>query len=438
MNGFEEKVNDFISREIAIGPRNGKVIVALSGGADSVALLAVMTALGYDCVAAHCNFHLRGEESDRDMKHAIDVARALGAKSETIHFNVPQRMALTGESMEMACRELRYEWFSELKEKYDAQAVATGHHLEDNVETMLLNLLRGTGIHGACGIMPQADRRISPLLEMSRKEIIQYLEERRLTYVTDSSNLSNDITRNRLRNGILSQLEQDFPGALTRISRSLGNLRDDSLLLDDVVKLWRKEYLDNNKLLTDKLIANEQHPEQILFHILKPRGFNRSQCDAMLLATSGSRFLSGDCELVINRGFAVIRQREPMEMKPMILESVHSPNPWFTVKEISQAEFNPERDSRVIYIDADKIPADAVWEIRKAVRGDRMKPFGMNGRSKLISDIFNDLKTDSVTKESTSLLTCNGLTIWLIGIRGSELFKVTPQSRRILKITTCG
>lgn len=435
MNRFEERVNDFIRSEIEIAPEKGAVIVALSGGADSVALLAVLTALGYDCVAAHCNFHLRGEESDRDMEHAVRTAQRLCAVVETIHFNVPERMAAAGESMEMACRELRYEWFGQLKEKYHAQAVATGHHLEDNVETMLMNMLRGAGINGAAGILPRADRRVSPLLEMSKADILDYLQQRSLTYVTDSSNLSNDITRNRLRNGVLAQLERDFPGAMNRLSRSLSNLRDDAALLNDTVANWRKIYINGNKIMLDSLVAHEIHPAQVLFQILKPLGFRKEQCEAMLTAPSGSRFPAGEHEVVMNRSFAVLQKQGKEQMKPYILPSITSSNRWFTVDELVPEQFLPERDNGVIYLDADKLPDNAEWQIRPIMRGDRMEPFGMNGRSKLLSDILNDIKADSQRKHTTPVLTCNNRIVWLLGVRASNLYRVDHNTRRILRLT---
>lgn len=438
MNSFEERVADFITREIGLEPSKGTVIVALSGGADSVALLAVLTALGFDCVAAHCNFHLRGEESDRDMRHAESVANQLHAPFRSVHFNVASRMDSTGESMEMACRELRYEWFGQLQEQYSAQAVATGHHLEDNVETMLLNMIRGTGTKGAAGISPRGERRVSPLLETSKQEIIDYLSFRGLTYVTDSSNLNHDISRNRLRNGILVTLENDFPGALSRLSRSIANLRDDAALLDSNVAVWRKKYQEGEKIYIDRLKENESQPAMILFHILKQSGFKRGQCDAMLYAPSGSRFIAGNREITVNRGFALIHDHETEPLPTLTLSNLTHPNPWFVGEIITRQEFNPVRDRGTIYLDTDKLPADAEWKVRPVQRGDRMKPFGMHGRSKLISDIFNDMKADSRTKRSAAVLTCNGEIVWLIGIKASEMFRVSHISLRILKLQCAG
>ena len=193
MDIFEQKTANFIREADLLKADGSNVIVAISGGADSVALLAVLKSLGYNCIAAHCNFHLRGEESCRDERHVEAICSKLDVTLEKTDFDVPKRMAETGESLEMACRSLRYEWFETLREKYSAQALATGHHREDNVETMLLNLLRGTGIAGAAGISAQNAGRVRPLLRFSKSEITEYLHRRGLDYVTDSSNLVSDV-----------------------------------------------------------------------------------------------------------------------------------------------------------------------------------------------------------------------------------------------------
>ncbi|MEE0979082.1 MAG: tRNA lysidine(34) synthetase TilS [Muribaculaceae bacterium] len=434
MNIFENKVSEFISRERLMEAAGGKVIVALSGGADSVALLAVLTSLGYDCVAAHCNFHLRGDESDRDMRHARAVAEQCGAGWESVHFDVARRMASTGESMEMACRELRYEWFAGLKSRYTAQAVATGHHLEDNIETMMMNLMRGTGLAGVAGIAPRGARRVSPLLEMSKAEILNYLVKKDLTYVTDSSNHSDDITRNRLRHGALRVLERDFPGAMAKISRSLGNLRDDSSMMDSAVNSWRRVYMDGNIIKTKELAEQEPMAANILFHILKPYGFSRSQAEGMLHSGSGKLFRAGCSQVVVNRGYAIVKEAVEAGAWGSVLETIHESNDSFTVEEITAEMFRPTRDNSTIYVDADKIPDGARWEIRPARRGDRMQPFGMRGRSKLLSDIFNDTKVGSEEKMCAMVLTCDDEIVWLIGHRGSELFKVDSGSTRILRL----
>ncbi|MDE6498076.1 MAG: tRNA lysidine(34) synthetase TilS, partial [Muribaculaceae bacterium] len=176
------------------------VVVAVSGGADSVALLSIMCEEGYQCVAAHCNFHLRGEESTRDMRFVEQLTEKLGVDLYIKDFNVQAAMAVTGESVEMACRRLRYEWFEELLTLLRADDVAVGHHREDNVETFFLNLARGTGIAGLTGMSYRRDYVVRPLLDCSRMEIEEYLRERGLGYVNGSANAEDHYRRNKISN----------------------------------------------------------------------------------------------------------------------------------------------------------------------------------------------------------------------------------------------
>ena len=216
---FERRTADFITSRRLLRS-DAPVIVALSGGADSVALLAVLLRLGYDCRAAHCNFHLRGEESMRDMNHCRAVAEKLDVDLYVRDFDVSaRRSAFPGESVEMACRELRYNWFSDLLDRECAQAVAVGHHREDRAETFMLNLMRGAGIAGLTSMRPQSGNVVRPLLPFTRREIEDYVAQHGLTFINDSSNASDAHRRNRLRNNIFPALEAAFPGALDAVLR---------------------------------------------------------------------------------------------------------------------------------------------------------------------------------------------------------------------------
>ncbi len=214
-----------------------RVLAAVSGGPDSVALLSALRSVsGIDLMAAHCNFHLRGEESRRDELEVEKLCVRLGVDLIKTDFNVAEYMKLhKGTSIEMACRELRYRWFSTLLEKFGFQRVATGHNSDDNAETLFLNLLRGSGTTGLRGMAPDNGTVIRPLLEVSRKEILEYLENIGLGYVTDSSNLSSDYRRNFLRNEIFPALRTRWAGADTAISRTLHNIREENKVVEATV-----------------------------------------------------------------------------------------------------------------------------------------------------------------------------------------------------------
>ena len=214
--------------------------VAFSGGADSTALLVAACATGRDVTALHCNFHLRGAESDRDEQFCRRLAATLGVELRVKHFDVHARMAATGESLEMAARELRYAWFDSEERRLCAEKGAAmvpllvAHHADDNVETFMLNLMRGSGLRGLAAIPPRRGYIVRPLLGITRKEILEYLREQGVEYVTDSSNLVADVMRNKLRLKVLPAMEELFPGFSRAVGQSAQHLRDDLELLQSL------------------------------------------------------------------------------------------------------------------------------------------------------------------------------------------------------------
>ncbi len=422
LSPFEQKVAISLSRHSGLSPDLGPVIVGLSGGADSVALLLVMTSLGYSCIAAHCNFQLRGSESERDMAHARAVAERLGASFECVRFDVGERRLKTGESVEMACRELRYGWFATLIGKHGAQALLTGHNREDNVETMFLNLNRGSGIRGVAGIAFEGDRRVSPLLYCSRGEIVAYLEEKGLSFVTDSTNLTNDYQRNRWRNVVLPKIENEFEGFFNRVSRSLSFLDEDRMLLDAAISHWRDVYMPDPTRLDLAEVSQSPLAGAIVFRLLRDFGFDREQTDSISKSAdkSGKRYFSEHFGLVINRGVAEIYRLNNIISLAELEVDVIDVDDVDWIKDGSRA-----------YFDAQVVEGDHRLEVRKWKPGDRIRPFGMGGRSKKVSDLFNDMKVSVSVKDSVPLLVCDGEVIWVAGLRASECFRVTSSTRRV-------
>ena len=214
-----------------------RVVATVSGGADSVAMLSAVNAAGIEIIAAHCNFHLRGEESMRDQRHVAYVCSQLNVKLLTIDFDVEKHMSSRkGISVEMACRELRHEWFASLLSSLDADRIATGHNADDNIETLFLNLLRGSGTTGLRGMLPDNGKIWRPLLSFHRQEILQYLKERDLSYVTDSTNLQSDYRRNFLRNDIIPLLRSRWTGFDKALDRSITLLQKENKIVNACVE----------------------------------------------------------------------------------------------------------------------------------------------------------------------------------------------------------
>lgn len=417
------------------------VLVAVSGGADSVALLAALCELGYQCIAAHCNFHLRGDESTRDMRFVEKLCDTLDVDLSITHFDVGRRMAETGESVEMACRSLRYERFDNLVDTFNAQAVAVGHHCEDNIETFMLNLFRSTGIAGLCGIRYRNGIVVRPLLDATKREILDYLDARGLTYVTDSSNHSNDYRRNRLRNVVLPLIEEQFPGAEKAILKTISNLNDNRIVYDKAIALYAARCSDSNGVIDlEKLLeeAAESAPV-VLYELVRRAGLSRSQADDIIAAPMRSGLLfegtGGACYELdrgrltpVNAGCAIAGDEYDADLSRDIISPVH-----IVVTNHDISSFRPVSDPRVAYLDASVLDGSHRWTLRRYRRGDRIEPFGMKG-SKLVSDIFNDAKLSAAQKRAVWLLVCDDRIIWVVGLRASRHFNVAPGTRRYLRL----
>lgn len=432
MNSFEHKISNIIAAK-ALLHSEAPVVVAVSGGADSVALLAVLSALGYECIAAHCNFHLRGEESDRDMAHVQAICSDLGIELQVKHFDVPAQMQQTGQSIEMACRELRYAWFRALMAERGAQAIAVGHHREDQMETFMLNLMRGTGIAGLTGMAAQAARVVRPLLESSRAEIESYLHEKGISFIIDSTNAQNDYKRNRVRNIILPSLEREFDGAGEAILTTMSHLADNRALYDYAVQTIGEKYRNANGAINIRAMRSDvpaNVARMLLFEMLKPYGFNITQTENILAATGTAVFASATHTAELSRGVLTIVINSDVDNSEKsyivsldgdITEPTH-----ISVSRHEYADFKPTRNANIIYLDASVLEGNPVFELRHWRRGDYLQPFGMKGR-KLVSDIFTDMHYTAQQKREAWLLTRNGTILWVVGARTSRHFPVTGQ-----------
>ena len=408
---LERKVAGFIAAEGLLPDRDRPVVVGLSGGADSVALLSVLRALGFACVAVHCHFGLRGDEADRDMAHAESVARSLGARFRSVRFDTRSYMREHGVSAEMACRDLRYGHFREVVAESGAQAVAVAHHRDDNIETLMLNLLRGSGIHGLRGMLPAHDGVVRPMLECTRDEILEYLRSKGLDYVTDSTNAENDFSRNRLRNVVLPVLYREFPGAGDAIGRTLSHLRGNETLYNSLLPT----------AIDLPAIKRSAAPATLIHELLSPMGFNSSQTEAMLSASSGATFVSATHRADISRG----------ELEVSLLSENDDRPPRLTCRHIAPGNFSPREG--VLYLDAAALDGCPCWELRHAAPGDRIRPFGMKG-SRLMSDVFASARLSAPQKRRQWVLVRDGVILWAVGLRASAHFPVTSATTEILEI----
>ncbi len=418
------------------------VIVALSGGADSVALLAILSRLGFDCRAAHCNFHLRGEESMRDMRHCRTICERLGVDLYIRDFDVKAHMEQTGDSVEMACRDLRYRWFDDLLDRDGAQAVAVGHHREDRAETFILNLMRGAGIEGLTSLRYRNGNVVRPLLDLSRDDIERFLESENLDYITDSSNASDAHRRNRVRNRLFPMMEEMFPGAVDSVLQSIDNRSRTRTIYAEAIASKNAIYRSDNTIHLSRLVEAEKEPAGVLFEIMRGSGFNFSQICSMVerASCSGLSFTASDGNTVAELSHGTITLTDGA--KAVVADEAYTVNPRHDIHEpVSIAvshhpveEFRPEQlGAYAAYFDAAAIEENHLWQLRHYRRGDRMVPFGAV-KSKLVSDLFAAAKYSAEEKRRAWLLTCDGEIVWITGLRNSSFAPIGPHTKRYIRL----
>lgn len=415
------------------------VLVGVSGGADSIALLTVLVELGYSCIVGHCNFHLRGEESMRDEHFTETYARKLGLPFVKVDFNTRDYAAEHHLSVEMAARELRYAWFEEMRCVHDAQAIAVAHHRDDNVETVLMNLIRGSGIRGMSGIRPKNGFVIRPLLSVARQEILQWLAERQLEYVTDSTNLSAAYTRNFIRLRVLPLLETINPSVRTAINRTAEHLAETESLFAYVMADARKRVFEAENRLSIKALMQYPSPKTVLFELLKAFHFTPSSVDEIFLSLnkeSGKLFFSSSHRLVKDRDCLLLSPLAAAGEKEVYFltgeEGCWSGPIDLTFSRIVRTEeLHIQKDKDIAYFDLDKLKFPLV--LRHWQQGDWFVPFGMQGRKKL-SDYFSDKKFSRLEKERVWLLCSGDEVIWIVGERSDNRFRVECATKRCLVV----
>lgn len=435
---FKEKVKNCIARHELL-EREHPVLVALSGGADSVALACVLQDLGYKIEAAHCNFCLRGAESDRDEAFVTDFCQR---RKIVLHRRCFSTHAYAHEhhvSIEMAARTLRYDFFEQLLQERELDSVAVAHHREDNTETVLLNLLRGTGIRGLRGIQYRNGKVVRPLLDVSRQEIEDYLAECHQDYVTDSTNLQDEVQRNKIRLNVMPRMREIYPNVDESIHQGARRLSDAFRIYEYGMDLLMQQVVHGNRILLEELNRTPA-PETVLYEILNRMDFNPAQVAAIYEqqgGESGKVYESATHRLLRDREALVFEKKavRPARLEKVLpLEGIMrvTDDVTFLISRSSYSSGGPlPREKNVICMDLDKVEFPLV--VRTPQTGDRFMPFGMKGM-KLVSDFLTDLKKNVFEKER-QLLVCSGDKIaWVVGERPDDRFRVTEHTRHILRI----
>ena len=432
------KVERYIEKHKLLNS-NDLYIIALSGGADSVALLLLLKNAHFNVHAAHCNFRLRGDESDRDEAFCVELCQRLGVELHRAHFDTREYAELHKVSIEMAARELRYKWFEQLRQDIGAAGICVAHHRDDSVETVLLNLVRGTGLRGLTGIQPRYGNILRPLLCVSRAEIEAFLAEKGQKYVTDSTNLEADVQRNIVRLEVLPLLRKLNPAVAENIQRTAENLVEAQQVLNVAIAK-----IDDSNILNLNDIEIYGSSEYLTFEWLKKYGFNGNQVRQILEAETGKIISS-------MTGYDVLKDRGRLIVEPALerFKPMRIPEEGTYVMGGSDAEFvgkNTEnktlrvrkmpvyvsKDPHIATLDATKVSFPLT--VRRVEEGDWMQPYGMKGR-KLLSDLMTDLKMTVFEKRRQLVVVdSQGVIVWAIGLRIADFVAVSDATTTVVEV----
>lgn len=415
-----------------------KLLVACSGGMDSVALADLLKKLNFTIALAHCNFSLRGSESDEDETFVLNLADKYSIPIFTETFETERFASEHKMSIQMAARELRYQWFEEIANDFKFDYVLTGHHADDDLETFFINLSRGTGLRGLTGIPEVNDQIIRPLKPFSRNEILEYAKKEKLYWREDSSNSKTDYLRNKIRLEVLPNYKKIGDTVVKSFQKTQENLLASQSLVEDYMALISNlvmKVVDGGYSIDIQKLQELPNTKALVYELLFPFGFTAwDDISDLLEAQSGKQIFSNSHRLIKDRDVLLVTEIVVKEFPEEYLISEDEKEITFPINLMLNATDKiGSVDANTIYVDKDKIQFPL--QLRKWREGDIFFPFGMKGNKKL-SKFFKDEKLSLMAKEKIWLLLSEQDVIWVIGLRADDRFKVTPKTENILKINS--
>lgn len=438
----EEKVLQYIAQN-NLYKTNQTTIATVSGGADSICLASMLKRLGIKFYAVHCNFHLRGEESMRDERFVENFCKRNHIEFYKTDFETEKYASEKHISIEMAARELRYAYFEETRKETGAENISVAHHRDDNVETFLLNITRGTGIRGAGSIKAVNGKIVRPLLCLSRDEILDYLNAIGENYVTDSTNLKCDFSRNKIRLKVIPLLKEINPAVQANIAQTIENMNEALKIYDQYINEHIQQccsvkggtyHIDKEKL------SSTASPTSVLHEIIYPLGFTPAQEKDIIKKlndTTGPMFHSSSYTLLLDRKYIIIEPSCTGCEEVCNIDICDEPQR-LTINNVGQIEIEKipiekvkiDKSPNKAFFDADKIGMHLT--IRPVKNGDTFQPFGMHGQKKLVSDFMTDLKMNRFDKERQMLLLSGCDIAWVIGKRCSDKFRIDKTTKNVI------
>ena len=413
-----------------------RFLVACSGGVDSVVLAHLCSLNKMDFSIVHCNFQLRGYESDMDAFFVEDLARKLGKKIYIKDFDTNSYVNINKVSLQMAARELRYRWFEELMKKNKIKTLVTAHHADDNLETFIINLSRGTGIKGLTGIPAKTSNISRPLLIFSRAQIMQFAEIKNISWREDHSNLDKKYLRNKIREDVIPRLRELHPGFLGNYEATRANLEGSAALLENYLAEIKQElFQQEDDLIRIPINALlKLDPIKVyMYELFHQYGFKEwNDVVGLLTASSGKEIYSQTHRLLKDRQYLLLQPLHPSTIEKFKIDAASGTITKPINMKIDEVKAMGEQSKRILYVDKETL--NHKLSIRKWEKGDYFYPFGMNGTKK-VSKFYKDEKLDLISKEKQWLLCSGDAIVWIIGRRGDDRFKVTPETKNILRFT---
>lgn len=436
-----EKFIAFIKKENLFQPKD-KLLLAVSGGVDSVVLCNLCKQAGYDFVITHCNFRLRGEESERDEQFVEGLAEIYHVPFFVKSFNTIDIAATTKKSIEETARDLRYKWFEEIRIENDFNYIVAAHHADDNIETVLMNFFRGTGIKGLRGILPKQGKIIRPLLFARRSELEAFTSNNNLSFVTDYTNAENKYTRNYFRNTILPLLSETFPEAKENILKNIQRFTETEILYRQSIDWHIKKLVEpkGNEVHIPVLKLLKAKPlVTVLYEICKEYGFTAHQVEkiiALLKSETGKYIQSATHRIIKNRNWLIITLVDTAMAQHILIEEkdkkIILKEGQIQIEKQDAGKVQLVTDRSIAMLDEAEITFPLL--LRNWKQGDYFYPLGMQKKKK-INRFLTDQKLSLVEKENTWILEMNKRIIWIVGMRIDDRFKVTPATKKIVKIS---
>jgi tRNA(Ile)-lysidine synthase len=418
-----------------------RILLAVSGGADSMLMLHLFVQTGFPIAVAHCNFKLRGSESDGDEQFVADYCDLHNLTFHSKTFETSEYASIEGISIEMAARELRYRWFEQLLQRHGYDFLATAHHQDDVIETFLINLSRGSGIRGLSGIQPKSGKIIRPMLFTNRAEIMDYCTRMKIGFRTDSSNEDTVYRRNLIRHKIVPMLEQVNSAFRKNALKTIGTLNETGILFQQrMSEIKASVYSDDEfgAIIHIEKLMNFSPLKTILFELIREFGFQSEQIDDIidsLAKESGRKFYSEGYRLIKDRDYLLIAPNPIKQEKSFYIEEdnlkLSFPICLLFEKMERTPDFRYSTNHNVVDLDWDKLTFPLI--LRHWQEGEYFQPLGMTGLKKL-SDFFIDEKYSIPEKENAWILASGNRPVWIVGKRLDDWFKITSGTKRIFRI----